>query len=96
MTDTPGAQRVTTGNINTNNKITLKITTPAGVYEGSFVLTDTVDETISIVVREKRLADGDAFTLSLNGTAMSGGRRLWEFGLEDGAVLDLMASGSAV
>ncbi len=79
-----------------DNKISLKITTPAGPYDGTFALTDTVDEVIAIVVKEKQLAQGDAFELSLDGVVQSGDKKLLSLGLKDGAVLDLIASGSAV
>ena len=69
-----------------NQKITLKIATPAGV-----------DEVIAIVVKEKELAEGDAFDLTFDGgDPLPGDSKLSELGLEDGAVLDLIASGSAV
>lgn len=84
-------------NTTESQKIKLKITTPAGVYEGVFAETDTVDEVIAIVVKEKQLAEGDAFDLTLDGgDPLPGDTKLWELGLEDGAVLDLIASGSAV
>ena len=79
-----------------DNKISLKITTPAGVYEGTFALTDTVDEAIAIVVKEKHLAQGDAFELALDGKELSGDSKLSSLDLKDGAILDLIASGSAV
>lgn len=81
----------------TEEKIKLKITTPAGVYEGVFAESDTVDEVIAIVVKEKQLADGDSLELTRDGSdPLPGDSKLWELGLEDGAVLDLIASGSAV
>ena len=80
-----------------NQKITLKIMTPAGPYEGTFAETDTVDEVIAIVVKEKELAQGDAFDLTFaGGDPLPGDSKLSKLGLEDGAVLDLIASGSAV
>ena len=43
------------------------------------------------------LADGDSLDLTRDGSdALPGDTKLWELGLEDGAVLDLIASGSAV
>ncbi len=80
----------------TDHKITLKITTPAGAYENTFAETDTVNEVIGIVVKDKKLVEGDAFELVFNGEALPGDSKLSELGLEDGAVLDLIASGSAV
>ena len=80
----------------TNHKITLKFATPAGFYEGTFAETDTVNEVIAIVVKEKKLVEGDAFELVFDGKVLPGDSKLTELGLEDGAVLDLIASGSAV
>ena len=52
---------------------------------------------IAIVVKEKELAEGDAFDLTFDGgDPLPGDSKLSELGLEDGAVLDLIASGSAV
>ena len=80
----------------TNHKITLKIATPAGVYENTFADTDTVNEVINIVVKEKKLVEGDAFELVFDDKVLPGDSKLSELGLEDGAVLNLIASGSAV
>ncbi|MDE0655905.1 MAG: hypothetical protein OXH58_04960 [Acidimicrobiaceae bacterium] len=80
----------------TDKKVTLKITTPAGVYEGEFAESDSVDEVIAIVVKEKQLAQGDTFELALDGEELSGEKKLASLGLKDGTVLDLIASGSGV
>ena len=80
----------------TNHKITLKIATPAGAYENTFADTDTVNEVINIVVKEKKLVEGDAFELVFDDKVLPGDSKLSELDLEDGAVLDLIASGSAV
>lgn len=80
-----------------NHNISLKITTPAGVDEGEFAETDTVAEVIAIVVKEKHLADEDALELTRDGSdPLPGDAKLSDLGLEDGDVLDLIASGSAV
>lgn len=79
-----------------NHKLTLKVMTPAGPYEGTFAETDTVDEVITAVVKAKQLAEGDAFELKLNGKDLPGDSKLSSLGLKDGTVLDLIASGSAV
>ena len=80
----------------TDHKITLKIATPAGAYENTFAETDTVNEVIGIVVKDKKLVEGDAFELVFDDKVLPGDSKLLELGLEDGAVLDLIASGSAV
>lgn len=80
----------------TDHKITLKIATPAGAYENTFAETDTVNEVIGIVVKDKKLVEGDAFELVFDDKVLPGDSKLSELDLEDGAVLDLIASGSAV
>ena len=42
----------------TDGKITLKVATPAGVYEGTFEVTSKVHEVVDIVVKEKGLQKG--------------------------------------
>ena len=80
----------------TDGKITLKVATPAGVYEGTFEETAKVYEVIAIIVKEMNLAEGDAFELAFDGKPLASARPIGDFGLKDGAVLDLIASGSAV
>ena len=80
----------------TDGKITLKVATPAGVYEGTFALTDQVSEVIAIVVKDKNLAEGDAFELAFNDRTLPPDSKLSTLNLTDGAVLDLIATGSAV
>ncbi len=80
-----------------DGKITLKVATPAGFCEGIFQETDKVFEVIDFIVKEMKLADGDAYELAFNGDSMKPtDRPLSSFPLSDGVVLDLIASGSAV
>ena len=79
-----------------DNKITLKIATPVGFYEGIFAETDTVDEVIARVVKEEHLVEGDHFDLALDGKKLPRDSKLSDLDLEDGADLDLIAGGSAV
>ncbi len=79
-----------------DGKLTVKVATPAGVYEGTFEETDKVDEVISIIAKAMKLAEGDTFELAFNGEPLDSHRPIGSFGLDDGAVLDLIASGSAV
>ena len=79
-----------------DGKITLKVATPAGVYEGAFEKTTSVEEVIAIIVKSLNLAKGDAFELAVNGRPLAPDRKIGSFDLKDGAVLDLIASGSAV
>ena len=80
----------------TDGKITLKVATPAGVYEGTFEEIYKVHDVISIIVKAMNLAEGDAFELAFDGEPLAPDRRIGSFGLSDGAVLDLIASGSSV
>ena len=79
-----------------DGKLTLKVATPAGVYEGIFEETAKVDEVIAIIVKAMKLAEGDAFELAFEGTPLAPDRPIGSFDLSDNAVLDLIASGSAV
>ena len=80
----------------TDGKITLKVATPAGVYEGTFEVTSKVHEVVDIVVKEKGLQKGGAFELAFDGDPLPNDRPIGSFDFEDGTVLDLIASGSAV
>ena len=51
----------------TDLKITLKVATPAGIYEGTFDVTAKIHDVIAVVVKEKHLVEGDAFELVLEG-----------------------------
>ena len=79
-----------------DGKITLKVATPAGVYEGTFEETTKVYEVIAIIVKAMNLAAGDAFELAFNGDSLASDHPIGSFNLVDGATLDLIASGSAV
>ena len=80
----------------TDGKIELKVGTPAGVYEGTFELADQVSEVITIIVKAKGLAEGDAFELYLDDQELAPDSKLSDFNLADGTVLVLVATGSAV
>ena len=77
-------------------KLTLKVATPAGGFEVTFEETDKVGEIISIIAKAMKLAGGDTFELAFNGEPLDSNRPIGSFNLDDGAVLDLIASGSAV
>ncbi|MDE0077733.1 MAG: hypothetical protein OXO50_09450 [Caldilineaceae bacterium] len=79
-----------------DGKITLKVATPAGAYEHIFEVTSKVHEVVEIVVKAKGLVEGDAFELVFDGEPLPDDRPIGSFGFEDGTVLDLIASGSAV
>ena len=80
----------------TDGKITLKVATPAGVYENEFEVTLKVHEVVDIVVKEKGLQKRDAFELAFDGEPLPNDSPIGSFDFEDGTVLDLIASGSAV
>ena len=79
-----------------DGKITLKIATPAGIYEGTFADFAKVYEVIDTVVKSMNLVEGDAFELAFDGEPLEIDRSIGSFGFVDGTVLDLIASGSAV
>lgn len=79
-----------------DGKITLKVGTPKGVFEATFDVSEKVYEVIQTIVKEQGLVEGDAFELAFDGTSLAPDRAIGSFGLEDGAVLDLVASGSGV
>ena len=79
-----------------DGKITLKVGTPKGVFEATFDVSEKVYEVIQTIVKEQGLVEGDAFELAFDGTPLDPDRAIGSFGLEDGAVLDLVASGSGV
>ena len=80
----------------TDGKLTLKVATPAGVYEDTFDVSSKVHEVVAIVVKAKGLKEGDAFELAYDGDPLPDDRPIGSFDFEDGTVLDLIASGSAV
>ena len=51
---------------------------------------------IAAVIKAMNLAEGDAFELDFDGKKLEADAPIGSFGLQDGAVLDLIASGSAV
>ena len=82
--------------MSTDGKVTLKVATPAGPYESTFGVTSKVHEVVAMVVSAMDLKGGDAFELAFDGVPLDDDRAIGSFGFEDGTVLDLIASGSAV
>ena len=83
--------------MSTDGKITLKIATSAGAYEGTFQESDTIAEVIDAVVKAMDLVKGDAFELAHDGVSLEPlDRKLESFHLKDGTVLQLIATGSGV
>ena len=79
-----------------DGKLTLKVATPAGVYEDTFEDTSKVREVVEIVVKAKGLIIEDVFELAFDGDPLPDDSQIGSFGFKDGTVLDLIASGSAV
>ena len=79
-----------------DNEIMLTVATPAGVFEGTFEKTTKIVDVVAAIVAAMNLTEGDAFELAFNGEVLAPERPLVSFGLEDGADLDLIASGAAV
>ena len=79
-----------------DGKITFKVATSAGYYEGTFEETTKVAEVIDAIVTAMKLVKGDAFELAFDGESLDPERELGSFNLPDGAELDLIATGSAV
>ena len=79
-----------------DGKLTLKFATPAGAYEDTFDTTTKVFEVIAAVVKAMNLAEGDAFELDFDGEKLEPDAPIGSFGLQDGAVLDLIASAGGV
>ena len=82
----------------TTATITLKVGTPAGVYEGKFKLEATVAEVIAEVAKEMRLSTDDKLELYLEGKPkpLPEDKSLSNLDLKDDAVLTLVATGSGV
>ena len=82
----------------TTDAIVLKIGTPAGVFEGTFKLSNTVAEVIADVAKEKRLSADDELELYRDGDPqpLPKEKTLASLDLKDDAVLTLVATGSGV
>ena len=77
--------------------VKLEIATPKGVFRGAFDKTTKVEEVIKTVVSEMDLDGSDSFELAYNGTVLEPKERpLVSFGIECGARLELIATGSGV
>ena len=79
-----------------DSKITIKVATPAGVYEGTFEENTKVRDVIAVIVKAQRLAEADAFELALDGQLFAPDQELSSIPLYENAVLDLIATGSGV
>jgi hypothetical protein len=79
------------------DEITLEIATPNGVFTTTVPKTTKVSEVIAATVKDRQLADGDAFELVHNGEVLQPVERpLVSFGLRGHVRLELVATGSGV
>ncbi|RWP30305.1 hypothetical protein [Mesorhizobium sp.] len=81
-----------------HDDVVLEIATPSGVFRGSFDKNDKVEKVIKEVVKDRDLAEGDAFELYLGDVHLDPiNRPLVSFGLNKGKYkLTLVATGSGV
>lgn len=78
-------------------EITLEVATPNGVFRGTFQKTAKVEHVIKVVVKDRQLAEGDAFELFHGETQLAPVERtLVSFGLHGKVKLSLVATGSGV
>ncbi|OQW53606.1 MAG: hypothetical protein A4S14_15765 [Proteobacteria bacterium SG_bin9] len=81
-----------------DDDVTLEIATPNGVFRGSFDKNDKVEKVIAKVVKDRDLAEGDAFELYFAEVQLEPvNRPLVSFGIKKGKYkLTLVATGSGV
>jgi hypothetical protein len=80
-----------------HDDIDVEVATPNGVFRGSFSETTTVEEVIRIIVKDRDLAEGDAFQLYYGETLLEPVQRpLVSFHLPHKVRLSLVATGSGV
>jgi hypothetical protein len=78
--------------------VVLEVATPNGVFRGSFDKNDRVERVIKEVVKDRDLAEGDAFELYFGDVHLEPvNRPLVSFGIKKGKYkLTLVATGSGV
>ena len=54
-----------------DGKITLKVGTPRGVFEGTFDISDKVSEVIAVIIKAQGLVEGDALMSWLSMASLS-------------------------
>jgi hypothetical protein len=81
-----------------HDNVALEIATPNGVFRGSFDKNEKVEQVIEDVVKDRKLAEGDAFELFFGDIPLEPvSRPLVSFGLKEGKYkLTLVATGSGV
>jgi hypothetical protein len=79
-----------------DHEITLDIATPAGLFVHDFAKTTKVAEVIKTAIEAKGLDASERFDLVYQGNVLPPERPLVSFPLEDGAKLELVATGSGV
>lgn len=86
------------GKDHNDDDVVLEIATPNGVFRGTFDKNDKVEKVIKEVVKDRDLAEGDAFELYYGDVHFEPvNRPLVSFGLKKGRYkLTLVATGSGV
>jgi hypothetical protein len=81
-----------------DDDVVLEIATPNGVFRGPFDKNDKVEQVIEEVVKDRELAEGDAFELYFGDVHLEPvNRPLVSFGIKKGKYkLTLVATGSGV
>ena len=73
------------------------VATPNGVFHGTFDQNTKVEDVIAAIIRDRQLAEGDAFELYYGETHLQPVQRpLVSFGLTGTVKLTLVATGSGV
>lgn len=77
--------------------ITLEVATPNGVFRGTFDKNTKIQDVIAAIIKDRELAQGDAFELRHGDTVLQPVQRpLVSFGLAGTVKLTLVATGSGV
>jgi hypothetical protein len=80
-----------------NDDITLEVATSNGVFRGIFDKNTKIEDVIAAIIKDRELAQGDAFELRHGDTVLQPVQRpLVSFGLAGTVKLTLVATGSGV
>lgn len=97
MKSDPSSEKAAPGTPPNKQDIQLSIATPTGVYDWAGPKTTKVEEVIAQTIQAMGLDGGDKFELVHQGKVLSPVERpLVSFGIETGAKLELVATGTGV